>query len=295
MNRILHPSWQFLLASGLRRGVWMAAPGYFDQELTIARLFLAGGDMPSFNALGDSIDIKCVADSTSDTNGLSTVENTCAVIPITGTMFRYGTLCSYGADEYAAMMDFACNSPEISCIVLSVDSGGGDARAVPPMIEGIERLKSAGKPVIASVDTCCSAAYFFSCVCDKIFAQNTITASIGSIGTYCQIVDDSERDKSSGIIRHSVYAPASKDKNQPYLQALKGEYSLLTSAVLTPLNDSFVATIKAHRPLVPDDAMSGREYFANDAISANLIDGVKTLNEAIRFAQDLALTRKFTN
>lgn len=287
MNRKLLPTWQFLLLSGIRRGVWAADPDYMSQEHEFALRLLRGEAIPQFASLPDEIAFN--TESPDDDNELR-----CAIIPIIGTMLRYGTLCSYGADEYASMLYEALNDASISSVVLQIDSGGGDARSVAPIYEAICAVKTV-KPIIASIDTACSAAYWVASACDNIFAQNAITSVAGSIGTYTEIIDDTEYLQKDGFKRHTIYAPVSVDKNKGYRDALDGDYSTFEREVLTPLNNTFIAGVKSNRPNVNDAVFTGKTYFAPEAESLGLIDGVKSLYEVVTIANNLAVIRNFTN
>ena len=47
-----------------------------------------------------------------------------AIIPVHGTLLKYGTYCSYGTMEYADLIREAADSPNISSVLCDIDSGG---------------------------------------------------------------------------------------------------------------------------------------------------------------------------
>ena len=93
-----------------------------------------------------------------------------AIIPLHGTMIKYGTMCAYGADEIAEAIDEAAADKKVMGIVLDIDSGGGAVDAVAPLVDAIRRTKAMGKPVVACCDLCASAAYWTACECNEIMA-----------------------------------------------------------------------------------------------------------------------------
>ena len=122
-----------------------------------------------------------------------------AVVPLIGTMIKYGTWCNYGADEIAEAIDEAAADARVCGIVLEVDSGGGSVDAIAPLIGAIQRAQAKGKPVVASCDLCASAAYYVACHCDEIMANNTISAEFGSIGVMMSFPDYAKYYEKEGI------------------------------------------------------------------------------------------------
>lgn len=91
-----------------------------------------------------------------------------------------------GSHSLNALLREARLDDEIKAVVLRVDSPGGSLLASELIREEIERLKAAGKPVIASMGaTAASGGYWISAPADEIWAQpTTITGSIGVIGIF---------------------------------------------------------------------------------------------------------------
>src|SRR5690606_37077147 len=73
-----------------------------------------------------------------------------AIIPLKGTMLKYGTWCSYGTEEVAYAIRTSAVHDKINSIVLDTDSGGGSVDAVAPVVQAIEFARSLGIPVVAS-------------------------------------------------------------------------------------------------------------------------------------------------
>ncbi|MBK7699808.1 MAG: S49 family peptidase [Saprospiraceae bacterium] len=74
------------------------------------------------------------------------------------------------------------NDKNIKAVVLRVNSPGGNAFTKSDVIwHELERIKEAGKPIIASFgDYAASGGYYIAAGADRIVAQpNTLTGSIG--------------------------------------------------------------------------------------------------------------------
>lgn len=297
MERILTHNWQLRLLSQIRRGSWFLEPSVAESSLSIIDgLFSKDA---SFIPVADTIQIKAQAEGASEV-ALSdtTQEDVVCIIPIRGTLLKYGTLCSYGADEYAAMMDYARLHPKVQGVVLDIDSGGGEAAAVPVLIQAVRRLQQSGKPVVASVDFCGSAAYWLASACDRIYANNAEVAQIGSIGAMVVLIDDRKATEEAGYKRIYVFAPQSSDKNRAYLDALDDRPEALKENLLRPLAQAFIEGVKTNRAgKLKEDTpglLSGAVFFAEAAEAAGLIDGVRTREEAIQIARDLSEINSFT-
>lgn len=215
-----------------------------------------------------------------------------AVIPLHGTMIKYGTMCAYGADEIAEAIDAAAADKKVIGIVLDIDSGGGAVDAVSPLVDAIGRTKAMGKPVVASCDLCASAAYWTACECNEIIANNNVSAEFGSIGVMMQFPDYAKYYEKEGIKVHTIYSNLSTYKNAPFEAAKKGEYDSIKAEELDPLARKFQDTVKARRAGKLDEKidgiLAGRTFYAEDALRHGLIDSIGTLSQAIGRVRELA-------
>lgn len=219
-----------------------------------------------------------------------------AIIPVKGSMLKYGTYCSYGTQEIAEILNKAITSPKIAGIVLDIDSGGGSVNSIPPLISAI---KSTDKPVVALADTAASAAYFVASSCDYIMADNNLSAGFGSIGVVTSFVDMQPYWEMQGVKFHTIYAEESKDKNLAFEKALKGDYELIQKEILSPLAVQFQNHVINSRGKKLDQSipgvLSGKMFFADEAIKAGLIDSVGDMSSAVKKAIELSEVKKFLN
>lgn len=215
-----------------------------------------------------------------------------AIIPLHGSMIKYGTMCAYGADEIAEAIDEAAADRKVMGIVLDIDSGGGAVDAVAPLVDAIKRTKAMGKPVVACCDLCASAAYWTACECNEIMAANAISSEFGSIGVMMQFPDYAKYYEKEGIKVHTIYSNLSTYKNAPFEAAKKGEYESIKAEELDPLARKFQANVRAKRAGKLDEKvegiLSGKVFYAEDALKNGLIDSIGTLDRAVSRVREIA-------
>lgn len=292
--RTLRTTWPVYLISRIKRGQWLVSERYAeDMAPFVADLLL--GKTPGSPSL-DDIRILASEDgehfSPESDNG---ARDYVAIVPICGTMLKYGTLCTAGTIDVAESLQRLAVKTDCSAVVLDIDSGGGCTDSIPCLVDAIDSCHRNGKPVVASVDFCASAAYWVASYCDHIMAQNTLSSEIGSIGAYATFVDDRGANEKAGLKFHYIYPPESADKNLMYRNALDGDFEMLASRV-SDLAVRFQNTVKRNRKKLRmdvDGLLTGKMFCAEDALSAGLIDSIGNLSEAVRMAMDLAEIRKF--
>lgn len=214
-----------------------------------------------------------------------------AIISLRGDMMKEGTMCSYGTEEIAAVVREAAASKKIIGIRLDIDSGGGAVDAIAPMLDAISFAQGEGKPVVACCDLCASAAYYVACHCNEIVACNDISAEFGSIGVMIQFPDYAKYYEQKGIKVHTIYSDLSSYKNAPFEAALKGDYKSIKEETLNPLARQFQEAVKNHRKNLDqktDGILSGRMFFASDALKVGLIDLIGTPDTATQEVRRLA-------
>lgn len=214
-----------------------------------------------------------------------------AIISLRGDMMKEGTMCSYGTEEIAAVIREAAASKKIIGIRLDIDSGGGAVDAIAPMLDAISFAQGEGKPVVACCDLCASAAYYVASHCNEIVACNDISAEFGSIGVMIQFPDYAKYYEQKGIKVHTIYSDLSSYKNAPFEAALKGDYKSIKEETLNPLARQFQEAVKNHRKNLDqktDGILSGRMFFASDALKVGLIDLVGTPDTATQEVRRLA-------
>lgn len=217
-----------------------------------------------------------------------------AIIELNGVMAKKMNLImqiSGGFSSQLAMRDFkqAFNDPEVSSIILAVDSPGGT-------VDGTEELASAVyearqkdiKPIVTYADgLMASALYWVGAAADRIYI-NGGTATIGSIGVVATHVDYSEQEKMEGIKTTEIFAGKYKRINTEYAPLTKEGRAYMQERV-DYFYSIFANTMTRFRPnklAITDDGeiswADGKVFIGQQAIDNGLVDGVKPLEELIR-------------
>ena len=215
-----------------------------------------------------------------------------AIIPVHGTMLKYGTACSYGTTEIAAVIEEAAKAKNISSILLDIDSGGGSVDAIAPLADAVRSAQSKRKAVVAYCDLCASAAYYVASYCNEIVAANDVSAELGSIGVMMSFMDYAKYYEDRGIKQHTIYSNLSDYKNAPFEAARKGEYDKIRDEELDPLARDFQENVKRNRGqrllLDTEGLLRGRMFYAREAVRVGLADRVGSLAEAAERSRDLS-------
>jgi len=219
-------------------------------------------------------------------------DNSIAVIPLTGAMFKYGYWWRPGADDLAEMIRLADRSSQVMGTVLLVNTPGGTTSSV---IQLEDAMRNRTKPCIGLIDgQCCSGGIYAASFCDELYAMNRM-CEIGSIGTYAQLVDNSKALEQWGYTVQAIYPPESKWKNLSHREALEGKPERIIVEELTPYAIHFQNIIKSNRPKLDQSVegiLEGRVFYAYDAIENGLIDGLMNMEQAMARVQTLAETQK---
>ena len=181
------------------------------------------------------------------------------------------------------------NNPSISAHILHINSPGGEAWYMDRLSE---TLREAKKPIISIYEEyCASAAYYIGCHGQKLYAT-TAHDFVGCIGTMCSFWDFEPYFEKLGIKKVVAKATNSTQKNKVFEDLTKGKPEDYIKNVLDPMNEQFLSEVKAMRPKLAeldDDApvLQGESYFTAPAEEVGLIDGKRTLIEAIAEAAQL--------
>lgn len=284
------------LYSAICRGKWFVSFHEADAHLALVQALMERGiENQDISRLSDREPLLATfcaqgGQAKSGNSFKEAAPGSAAIIPIHGTMLKYGTYCSYGTTEYAEMIREAADASNITSIILDIDSGGGAVDAIAPIVDAISYAKSKAKAVVAHCDLCASAAYYAACHCDEIVASNEISSEFGSIGVMMQLPDYAKYYEMQGIKIHTIYSNLSDYKNAPFEAARKGDYTAIKDEELDPLARDFQAAVQRNRKnlqMNTDGLLRGRMFYARDAVAVGLADSIGTLDFAIQRANDI--------
>jgi signal peptide peptidase SppA len=208
-----------------------------------------------------------------------------AVIPIHGSLVKRSLgieaasgLTSY--EEISAMLDAALADPQVSGILLDIDSPGGEASGSFELARRVREV-AAMKPVWAVAnDAAYSAAYAIASSAQRLFV--TETGGVGSIGVIALHVDQSVKDAKDGYRFTAVTAGAHKNDYSPH-EPLSDTAKTELQGEVDRLYAIFTEHVAAMRGLELDAvrATEAGLYFGANAVSQGLADGVQTLEATL--------------
>ena len=204
-----------------------------------------------------------------------------AVIPIHGSLVKRSLgmeaasgLTSYG--DIAAMLDAALADPQVSGILLDIDSPGGEASGSFELARRVREV-AALKPVWAVAnDAAYSAAYAIAASAQRLFV--TETGGVGSIGVIALHVDQSVKDAKEGYHFTAITAGAHKNDYSPH-EPLSDAAKTELQGEVDRLYSIFTEHVAAMRGLDMETvrATEAGLFFGSNAVAQGLADGVQTL------------------
>jgi protease-4 len=218
-----------------------------------------------------------------------------AVIPLRGEMFKEDTWCSYGTETIAETICQAASSKNIKSILIDGDSGGGSVDSIAPLLDARNFVRKMGKKIIGRGDLIASAALYFFESLDLVIAANDISSSFGSVGVMVTFEDVRPYYEKMGVKFHWIKATESDYKNLPFELALKGDYDLIKTEMLSPLARKFQSDVRLFRAgkidIKQKGILNGKMYFANDAVKYGFADEIGDFEYAIKRANELAISQ----
>lgn len=196
--------------------------------------------------------------------------------------------CIVGKDMCTDLEELA-DDDDVKAVVLRVNSPGGSAYASEQIWHAVTKLK-AKKPVVVSMGGyAASGGYYISCAANYIYSDpTTITGSIGIFGmflNYSELMKDKLGIKFDEVKtnKHANFGTRSRFFNAEEMAILdkyigKG-YELFRKRVADGRKMS-VAQV--------EQIAQGRVWLGNDALKIHLVDGIGSLDDAVKKAAQLA-------
>jgi signal peptide peptidase SppA len=199
-----------------------------------------------------------------------------AIVPLVGTLMKSRSSMG-GTSTVQARRDIrsAARNPDVSGIMLAIDSPGGTASGTADL--GLE-IKAARreKPVFAQIeDTGASAAYWAASQASRVYAGNGTTL-IGSIGTILGVTKETSGRVAvfaSGPLKAPGMTGDLTDEQNTYMQGL-----------VNGLQSHFDAAVKSGRRMSDKQVAAvntGAAFLANTALDLKLIDGIQSTEQTL--------------
>lgn len=185
-----------------------------------------------------------------------------------------------GYPEIREAMLAAANDPEVTHILLDIDSGGGAVSGVEDTGKLIRLVSDRVKPVSTYADNMASAAYWLGCSASEVYAGKA--SMVGSVGVIATFKEYSEYNKMNGVNVTIVRAGKHKalaNPNEKLTPAGEAQIQKLVDASYTVFVDH-VAEMRGKSYAYADKTMAdGQEFIGQEAVDVGLLDGVTTFDE----------------
>ena len=213
-----------------------------------------------------------------------------AVLPLYGVITQRGNMIedvsgpgSVSTQKFAAALRQALADESVSQILIDIDSPGGSVYGVAELADEIVAAR-AQKPIIAIANSlAASAAYWIGCSASEFYV--TPGGEVGSIGVWQAHFDYSQALAAEGVTPTLISAGTYKVEGNPYAPLEPEAQAFMQSRV----DDYFLTFSKAVAkgrgvPIaqVRNGMGQGRVLGADAALEQNMVDGIVTLDEAIR-------------
>lgn len=286
------------IIKSLASSVFLVSESYLDTYLPFVADFMSGKNVAVFSEEETKaryerlkpFAVSVVGNSMTGRTSLADApKGSVAVIAMDGPIMKEDNCGAPGTATLLGRFNAAKNSENISAIVFSGDSGGGEINGTKELRDAIA---SSPKPVVSFINgNSASAMYWIHSAGSKIIASSA-TSMIGSIGVASSVIDQKERLAALGMKEIYVVADGSEDKNKAYFDLKAGNPQAYKNEVLNPIKEIFHADVKSSRPTLKlsskNEPLTGKVYLAEEAIKVGLIDGIGTLEDAIQEAFNLA-------
>ena len=224
--------------------------------------------------------------------------NSVGILPVTGPLTYYNGDCGEpGMMQRTSWLVDMIRRDNIVAIVQLIDTPGGESSAA---FNYVAEMKKSKKPILTYVDRyCASLGIWLSAQSKEVYINNDFTG-MGSIGSYCMLMDITGALDKAGLKLIEIYAPQSTDKNKDYKDALKGDYTLIEKD-LEKYVDAFIkhVGISGGNTMRADTARknvkdwnSGKMFKGGDAVNMGLADGIRPFDQVVSKAAWLGMRNK---
>lgn len=211
-----------------------------------------------------------------------------AIVTVDGSLVNRGAwigansgLTSY--EGIGAQIDDAANDPEISSILIDMNSPGGEATGMFGIAQKV-RAAAKKKRVVAVVnDVAASAGYGIVSGATEIVVSPT--SLVGSIGVVMLHMDRSGELQMKGVRPTFIHAGAHKVDGHPF-GPLSDDVRAALQRDVDTLYDRFLETVemgrtKSRLSAAKARATEARTFFGQEAIDAGLADRIGTFEDVL--------------
>ncbi|WP_286709561.1 MULTISPECIES: S49 family peptidase [Sphingobacterium] len=287
----------FNVISSILRSSWLLDESWIDANWSLIQMLL-NGESVSFKSSAPSnliLDPSLARYNYRD-GWTKAGKDSIALYDLRGPIMHYG-FCGDGTHELHSAFNEAENASNITSHFLLIDSPGGQADGV---LEFMQAIMASVKPSLSYINggMAASGGGFIAAAADAVFASSKL-CEIGSFGGYSTLLDATEREQREGVKRIVIKAKQSKDKNTVYELAKAGDKNALAELEdrISLVTGELLDAVRLGRGdrLKNDSWATGKMYFADEALTMGLIDGIGTMDDAIRHLRTLTSSKKTKN
>ena len=208
-----------------------------------------------------------------------------AIVYLSGVVDKHVSLMEldcYGGidlDDIDEALRKCLNDPAIKNVMLVFDTPGGSVVGVHETAMLVAQLADRKKVFAFSDSICASAGYYIASQASQIFT--TYSASYGSIGVYCALLDQTQWLEDNGLKINLIKAGNFKAMGAPFKKLTAEERAIIQERT-NKIYDMFVDTVQSARSQVSIETCQGQCFFGDDNITAGLADVLVTsLDQAL--------------
>lgn len=195
---------------------------------------------------------------------------------------RYFGVVGYDDITSAAARVYA--DPDIEKVLVRVESPGGMVSGIFDAGDRLAKLSSSKPTVVYSGSQAASGGYWLATSFKGDFVAGP-TADIGSIGVVSVHVDTSKADEIRGI-KKTILRSGDNKARVNSIEPLTPELKAKEEAKMADVHALFRARVKAARPNMSAEdlaaATDGSTFLGKRAVTAGLIDGVSSFEQALK-------------
>lgn len=259
---------------------WAILPGKLEEIRGFLEHKAAGGEIAAK-------DIEAALGSSRPRQDGTQMVGSVAIISITGTIANRMNMldqmsggCSL--NMVANQLRAAVDDPQVSAVVLDIDSPGGSVAGVPEFADLVTSLKDRKKIVAVANGMAASAAYWIASACSELVV--TPSGQVGSIGVFTLHQDVSKAMEAEGVKMTFVSAGKYKVEGNPY-EALSDDARAAMQDRISGYYDMFVRGVAqgrgASQSAVRDGFGQGRMVLAKAAVAGGMADRVDTIDNTV--------------
>lgn len=275
---------------------WMIQPEKLEAFFELVLLRIEGGGLTPEEILertdhprkSEAMETKYHTSVGQSQNRQRNAPNQIAVLPIVGVIMHRPVIEGLSSGGGFNLQDFqkrfraALENPNVSAIVLDVDSPGGAVHGIDEMSQEIYRARNKKKIVAVANTLAASAAYYIASAAEELVV--TPSGEVGSIGVYILHQDMSEAYKQKGVKTTLIKAGRHKAEGNPW-NPLDDESKASIQKKVNDHYDMFTRAVARNRTtpldIVRNGFGEGRTVLATEAVKLGMADRVGTLQSVL--------------